>query len=55
MYQVLVDWVETGAAPSSIVVRTTTGTPRSRPLCMYPAQLAYLGGDVNNAANFTCQ
>jgi feruloyl esterase len=55
MYQVLVDWVETGAAPGSIVVGTTAGTPRNRPLCMYPSQLTYLGGDVNHAASFTCQ
>jgi hypothetical protein len=55
LYKALVDWVEIGAAPASIVVGTTTGTPRNRPLCMYPSQLTYLGGDVNHAASFTCQ
>jgi len=55
MYKVLVDWVESGTTPSSIIVGTSAGAPRSRPLCMYPTKLAYLGGDVNNAANFSCQ
>ena len=57
----LVDWVENGIAPKSVIA--TASTPgyfgvasRSRPLCPYPKQARYLGtGDINEASNFTCR
>lgn len=55
----LVNWVENGIAPDSIVATAPPGTPwpgRTRPLCPYPKQTRYLGtGDINNAANFVCE
>jgi feruloyl esterase len=55
LFNVLTDWVENGVAPAAIVVSTSAGTARSRPLCMYPSKLVYLGGDVNDATSFRCQ
>jgi feruloyl esterase len=57
----LVDWVERGIAPDSIVA--TASNPgyfnvaaRTRPLCPYPKQTRYSGsGDINLASSFTCQ
>jgi hypothetical protein len=57
----LVDWVEKGVAPDSIVA--TASNPgyfnvaaRTRPLCPYPKQTRYSGsGDINVASSFTCQ
>ena len=55
----LVNWVEYGIAPDSIVATAPPGTPwpgRIRPLCPYPKQARYIGsGDINNAANFRCE
>lgn len=54
----LVDWVENGNAPESILGTAPSATPwpgRTRPLCMYPAYPRYNGsGDVNVASSFTC-
>ena len=54
LFSVLTDWVENGTAPTTIPVTTTDGTI-SRPLCMYPAKLTYVSGDVNSASSFVCQ
>ncbi|CAN5682127.1 hypothetical protein BH09PSE5_BH09PSE5_12790 [soil metagenome] len=57
----LVDWVEKGTAPDSVVAAATTPAyfgvaSRTRPLCTYPKQTRYKGtGDINDAANFICQ
>ena len=60
----LVNWVEHGIAPDSIVATAPGGPPpvgtpwpgRTRPLCPYPKQARYIGsGDINNAANFRCE
>ncbi len=57
----LVDWVEKGIAPDRVVATATSpgyfnAAARSRPLCPYPKQSRYNGsGDINAAANFTCQ
>ena len=60
----LVNWVEHGIAPDSIVATAPGGPPpvgtpwpgRTRPLCPYPKQTRYIGsGDINNAANFVCE
>lgn len=53
----LVDWVENGVAPGSIVASKITNgvTTMTRPLCPYPAEARYSGsGAVNDAANWTC-
>src|SRR5262249_19396814 len=55
----IVDWVENGKAPNSIVARKlgAGGAPaRSRPLCPYPQRAAYAGsGSIDDAANFSCR
>jgi feruloyl esterase len=57
----LVEWVEKGIAPDSVVASATNPgyfgvSSRTRPLCAYPKQTRYKGsGDINDAANFTCQ
>jgi len=51
----LVDWVEQGKAPDSIVATGEAFPNRSRPLCPYPQYAHYKGsGDSENAANFEC-
>lgn len=57
----LVDWVEKGAAPDAVIAKASNPgyfgvASRSRPLCPYPKQSRYSGrGDINDAANFSCQ
>lgn len=55
----IVDWLEKGIAPSSLVVRKAAagGVPaRSRPVCAFPAQATYTGsGSTDDAANFVCK
>jgi len=56
----LVQWVEQGVAPETIVAAKFVGnnTPvvqMTRPLCLYPKVARYKGsGDTNAAANFVC-
>ena len=58
LFTALVDWVESGVTPT-----TYTGSgvnpglgPRTRPMCPYPEVAVYSGsGDIDDAANFTCQ
>ena len=59
LFGALVDWVENGVAPETILATNTAGTPpvvtRSRPLCPYPETAIYNGsGSINDAANFHC-
>jgi feruloyl esterase len=54
----VVDWVEKGVAPDSLVARKiVNGTvTRSRPLCPYPQVARYKGqGSIDDAANFECR
>ncbi len=55
----IVDWVEQGKAPDSIVARKIVGgdtVARSRPLCPYPQVARYTGhGSTDDAANFRCE
>jgi feruloyl esterase len=53
IFDALVEWVEHGKAPTSIVLSNRDGSI-SRPVCMYPQSLVYLGGDVNSAASYAC-
>ncbi len=53
----LVEWVEKGEAPRSIIgSRLVDGKPvRTRPLCPYPEVARYKGsGSIDEAASFTC-
>ena len=51
----LVDWVEKGKAPDSVVATGQFLPGRSRPLCAYPKHAQYTGkGDPQKAENFTC-
>lgn len=58
----LVNWVENGVAPGTIVASgtgfTKAPTTRTHPLCAYPKIAKYTGpagGDIGSASNFTCQ
>ncbi len=53
----VVDWVEKGKAPDSIVASRIVNSKvvRSRPLCPYPQVARYSGqGSIDEAANFHC-
>jgi hypothetical protein len=59
LFGALVDWVENGNAPETILATTTAGSPpvvtRSRPLCPYPQTAIYNGsGSTDDAAKFHC-
>ena len=66
----LVNWVEKAQAPDQVVAKvrgtganvvntelpSSWSATRSRPLCAYPTVARYKGsGDLENAANFSCQ
>ncbi|HTR00780.1 MAG TPA: tannase/feruloyl esterase family alpha/beta hydrolase [Candidatus Acidoferrum sp.] len=56
MFEAVVDWVEHGKAPETILStkKIDTGT-RTRPLCQYPEQAVWNGkGSSDDAANFSC-
>jgi len=53
----VIDWVEKGAAPASLVASKVTDgqVVRTRPLCPYPQVARYKGqGSIDEAANFSC-
>jgi feruloyl esterase len=58
----LISWVERDAAPNQIIAAhfqdndpTTGVVTRTMPLCPYPEVAKFLGGDVNDAANWSCK
>ena len=52
LFGTLVNWVENGVAPDSIL---SSGGGRTRPLCPFPQTAIYDGaGDPNVASSFTC-
>lgn len=56
-FQTLVDWVEKGEAPDTILAAQVLpdGKTRTRPLCPYPDVAEYIGsGSADDAANFVC-
>ena len=56
MLGAVVNWVEKGSAPESVIATGQAFPGRSRPLCAYPKHAQYSGhGDTNDARNFTCQ
>ena len=53
----VIDWVEKGKAPDSIVAKKIVNgqVTRSRPLCPYPQVARYKGqGSIDDAASFRC-
>ena len=51
----VVDWVEKGTAPDSVVATGPAFPGRSRPLCAWPQLARYKGqGNPEDAANFEC-
>jgi len=56
MLDAVVNWVEKGSAPESVIATGRAFPGRSRPLCAYPKHAQYTGdGDTNDARNFSCQ
>jgi hypothetical protein len=56
MLSAVVNWVEKGAAPDSVLATGPAFPGRSRPLCAYPKHAQYSGnGDTEDARNFHCQ
>jgi hypothetical protein len=56
MLGAVVNWVEKGTAPESVIATGKAFPGRSRPLCAYPKHAQYSGhGDTNDAKNFSCQ
>jgi feruloyl esterase len=54
-YQLLIDWVEKGAAPDRIDISSPGKAVRiSQSVCPYPAKPAYKGGDPKVAASYDC-
>jgi hypothetical protein len=52
----VVNWVENGTAPDSVVATGKAFPGRSRPLCAYPKYAHYKGqGDPEDAKNFECR
>jgi feruloyl esterase len=54
----IVDWVEKGIAPESLIGARVLGgdIKRTRPLCPYPAVAKYKGaGNIDVAENFICR
>jgi len=57
MFDALVDWVENGVAPQTVMTTLVEGTQviRTRPICPYPTTSIYNGnGDTDDASNFQC-
>jgi feruloyl esterase len=56
MLSALVNWVEKGTAPASVIATGKAFPGRSRPLCAYPTHALYIGtGDTEDAINFRCE
>ena len=53
----MIDWVEKGKAPDSMIASRMVNNQvvRTRPLCPYPRVARYSGqGSIDDAANFRC-
>ena len=56
MLTAVVDWVEKGTPPDSVIATGKAFPGRSRPLCPYPKHAQYKGtGDPQDARNFECR
>ncbi len=55
MLTAVVNWVEKGTPPDSVIATGKDFPGRSRPLCAYPKHAQYKGsGDPQDASNFVC-
>jgi pimeloyl-ACP methyl ester carboxylesterase len=57
LFEAVVNWVENGVAPDTILASRTLpdATVRTRPLCPYPKTTKWIGvGSTDDAANFVC-
>jgi feruloyl esterase len=55
MLGAVVNWVENGTAPDSVVAKGKAFPGRTRPLCAYPKHAQYKGqGDPQDAGSFEC-
>jgi hypothetical protein len=51
----LVDWVENGREPGSLIGKSILSPTSTRPICRYPEVSRYNGtGSIDDAASFTC-
>lgn len=56
MLGAVVNWVEKGIVPASVIATGQAFPGRSRPLCAYPKHAQYSGhGHTDDAKNFSCQ
>jgi len=56
MLSAVVNWVEKGTAPDSVIATGPAFPGRSRPLCAYPKHAQFTGtGDSEDARNFRCE
>ncbi|HEY1807726.1 MAG TPA: tannase/feruloyl esterase family alpha/beta hydrolase [Acidobacteriaceae bacterium] len=56
MLSAVVNWVEKGTAPESVIATGKSFPGRSRPLCAWPKHAQYSGhGNTQDTDNFTCQ
>jgi Tannase and feruloyl esterase len=56
MLAAVVDWVENGKAPDSVIATGKAFPGRSRPLCAYPKHAQYKGqGNPEDAGSFECR
>ena len=52
----MVNWVEKGVMPASVIATGKSFPGRSRPMCAYPKHAHYKGqGDTEDARNFECR
>ena len=56
MLSAVVNWVQEGVAPESVIATGRAFPGRSRPLCAYPKHAQYMGrGNTQDAKNFRCE
>jgi feruloyl esterase len=56
MLSAVIDWVEKGRAPESVIATGKSVPGESRPLCPFPKHAHYNGsGDAREAANYSCR
>jgi hypothetical protein len=54
LYSALVNWVERNQAPDNLVIKSKSGSVE-RPVCAFPTELKYVGGDRASASSYTCK